>query len=78
MAVPFTVRLTPDGYVVSCEGPAGIEGHGPTESAAWTDFWKAMHTEWQPPADPAEPGVPGGSAPSDRGRDGPVLHRRRG
>ncbi|MFE9560019.1 hypothetical protein ACFYM0_02775 [Streptomyces sp. NPDC006487] len=30
MSAPLSVRLPPDGYVVSCETLAGIEGHGPT------------------------------------------------
>ncbi|WP_405497502.1 hypothetical protein [Streptomyces sp. NBC_00096] len=49
-----TVRLTPDGYVVSCESLGGIEGHGPTETAAWTDFWQALHTAWRPSHEPVQ------------------------
>ncbi|MGP3690518.1 hypothetical protein ACTVZO_38480 [Streptomyces sp. IBSNAI002] len=53
MSAP-TVRLTPDGYVVSCDALAGIEGHGPTETAAWNDFWRALHSAWQPSSDIGE------------------------
>ncbi|MGR4878138.1 hypothetical protein ACIPUC_01705 [Streptomyces sp. LARHCF249] len=59
MSAP-TVRLTPDGYVVSCDTLAGIEGHGPTETAAWSDFWKALHTAWRPS------GTVGEHGPDDR------------
>lgn len=47
MAGDFLVRVTPDGYEVSCQG-IEVVGHGPTETAAWNDFWSALHTGWKP------------------------------
>ncbi|MFF3160018.1 hypothetical protein [Streptomyces sp. NPDC057910] len=44
-----SVELTPDGYNVTCPG-THVTGHGPTETAAWNDFWNAYHAQWQPPA----------------------------
>lgn len=58
-----TVRLTPDGYVVSCDTPAGIEGHGPTESAAWDDFRKALRTGWHPSGAAGDEGLDEPSSP---------------
>ncbi|MFE5549900.1 hypothetical protein ACFQ71_39855 [Streptomyces sp. NPDC056534] len=43
------VELTPDGYTVTCPG-TDVTGHGPTETAAWSDFWDACHAQWKPPA----------------------------
>ncbi|MCB5165856.1 hypothetical protein LG634_13550 [Streptomyces bambusae] len=71
-----TVRLTPDGYVVSCETLAGIEGHGPTETAAWTDFWKALHTAWQP-SDAQGPHAPHDEAHGLRAHGRQALQRLR-
>ncbi|WP_371666743.1 hypothetical protein OG985_45145 [Streptomyces sp. NBC_00289] len=44
-----SVQLTPDGFTVTCPG-THITGHGPTETAAWNDFWNAYHAQWKPPA----------------------------
>ncbi|MEV6332950.1 hypothetical protein [Streptomyces sp. NPDC051909] len=44
-----SVELTPDGYTVTCPG-SRVTGHGPTETAAWNDFWTAYHAQWEPPA----------------------------
>ncbi|MFE5947227.1 hypothetical protein [Streptomyces sp. NPDC056480] len=38
-----SVELTPDGYTVT-----RVTGHGPTETAAWSDFWNAYHAQWPP------------------------------
>ncbi|MFI8294263.1 hypothetical protein ACIGBL_34760 [Streptomyces sp. NPDC085614] len=39
---------TPDGYTVTCPG-SRVTGYGPTETAAWNDFWTAYHAQWKPP-----------------------------
>ncbi|MDX2565167.1 hypothetical protein PV371_36710 [Streptomyces sp. TX20-6-3] len=44
-----SVELTPNGYTVTCPG-IDVAGHGPTETAAWSDFWTARHAQWTPPA----------------------------
>ncbi|MFE5946913.1 hypothetical protein [Streptomyces sp. NPDC056480] len=44
-----SVQLTPDGYTVTCPS-THVSGHGPTETAAWNDFWAAYHAEWEPTA----------------------------
>ncbi|MGW2207094.1 hypothetical protein [Streptomyces sp. NPDC001774] len=49
-----SVQLTPDGYTVTCPGTR-ITGHGPTETAAWNDFWTAYHAQWKPPTTIAAP-----------------------
>uniref|UniRef100_UPI003F497CFA hypothetical protein n=1 Tax=Streptomyces sp. CA-141956 TaxID=3240051 RepID=UPI003F497CFA len=43
-----SIEVTADGYAVSCPG-SGVTGHGPTEAAAWEDFWAAARAGWQPP-----------------------------
>ncbi|MEU9298530.1 hypothetical protein [Streptomyces sp. NPDC048266] len=59
-----SIKLTPDGYTVTCPGTP-ITGHGPTETAAWSDFWAAYHAQWKPPA-PLTPS--GGSLNAPQGR----------
>ncbi|MFD5110628.1 hypothetical protein [Streptomyces cinereoruber] len=44
-----SVQLTPDGYTVTCPGTL-VTGYGPTEAAAWNDFWTAYRDQWEPPA----------------------------
>jgi hypothetical protein len=53
-----SIRLTPDGYTVTvtctctCTGTGTgthVTRHGPTEAAAWNDFWTAYHAQWMPP-----------------------------
>ncbi|MZE52747.1 hypothetical protein GTY86_15930 [Streptomyces sp. SID5770] len=43
-----SVQLTPDGYTVTCPGTL-VTGYGPTEAAAWNDFWAAYRAQWKPP-----------------------------
>ncbi|MFB7867905.1 hypothetical protein [Streptomyces sp. NPDC056069] len=43
-----SVELTPDGYTVPCPSTY-VTGHGPTETAAWNDFWTAYRAQWKPP-----------------------------
>ncbi|MFF7183405.1 hypothetical protein [Streptomyces sp. NPDC008121] len=50
-----SIELTPDGYTVTCPG-SRITGHGPTETAAWSDFWAACHAQWKPPTPLTPPG----------------------
>ncbi|WP_406053599.1 hypothetical protein OG462_44255 [Streptomyces sp. NBC_01077] len=43
-----SVKVTSGGYVVSCPGTRVI-GWGPTEAAAWEDFWAAVRADWKSP-----------------------------
>ncbi|MFF3061454.1 hypothetical protein [Streptomyces sp. NPDC057909] len=43
-----SVRVTSDGYVVSCPGTE-VVGRGPTETDAWLDFWDAVRDDWELP-----------------------------
>ncbi|MEU9298660.1 hypothetical protein [Streptomyces sp. NPDC048266] len=43
-----SVQLTPDGYTVTCPGTL-VTGYGPTEAAAWNDFWTAYKAQWEHP-----------------------------
>ncbi|MER7577842.1 hypothetical protein [Streptomyces sp. NPDC126514] len=60
-----SVELTPDGYTVTCSG-THVTGHGPTETAAWGDFWNACRTQWKPPA----------AIPAPEGLSGPQRRRK--
>ncbi|MFF3403062.1 hypothetical protein ACFYW6_31760 [Streptomyces sp. NPDC002659] len=65
-----SVEVTPDGYVVCCPG-SDVVGRGPTEAAAWDDFWTAVRAGWQPP-EPSTVAALGGRLPPRRVRWGRV------
>ncbi|WP_159395809.1 hypothetical protein [Streptomyces sp. 3211] len=52
-----SVRLTPNGFLVTCSG-TDVVGHGPTETDAWNDFLAASRAQWQPPVRAPGPLLP--------------------